>query len=510
MSGLLPRTTGEDQNGTFSNLTVQTLTVNLVGFINSLVANTLSVASVIIGSITTSTINGDPGLDINASSVNVTGGAIIGDTNIITSIAQHNSINSLASDNTATINGVNPLTTNTNLTNHIAATTAHGTTSAIVGINDTQTLSNKNLVDSTTAIVDAVTPSIRILFNASGTAATSTTLTAAQTANRVLTLPDLTDTIVSRTSTDTLTNKSLSAGTTLIVDPTVATKRLQFDTSSATAATVTTLATQQTSNRIIFLPDASGTLVEESATQSLENKSLVDATTAIVNSSVASKQLKFGLGGATAGTTTTLNFFQSANNTVNFPDAAGEVVLADSFVTLTGKTLNTSVNTIEVNAAGNTDLNSLLDQDLRSSASPTFSSMTLSSATVGQTKFGGRYYEVAGTYQSVGAGTTTVHTVSGSANHCYMIEFNVIGYCSAVSAGGDLNSGFTQRSLNKAIIDNASAVTVVAAFGNQFSVGLLTGAGCSFTNSGTNLLLGISGKANDTIDWFWTAAVYYT
>ena len=76
-----------------------------------------------------------------------------------------------------------------------------------------QTLTNKDLVDSSTAVVDAGDNTIQILFDAAGTTSTSTTLTSSQTANRVLTLPDVTDTIVARTTTDTLTNKTITATT---------------------------------------------------------------------------------------------------------------------------------------------------------------------------------------------------------------------------------------------------------------------------------------------------------
>lgn len=74
-------------------------------------------------------------------------------------------------------------------------------------------LKNKDLEDSTTAIVDASDTTKKILFDAAGTTGTTTTLTGSQTANRVLTLPDVTDTLVGKTTTDILTNKTLTSPT---------------------------------------------------------------------------------------------------------------------------------------------------------------------------------------------------------------------------------------------------------------------------------------------------------
>lgn len=90
-----------------------------------------------------------------------------------------------------------------------------GLGSTAVGVSDTRTLTNKSLSDSTTAIVDVTDPSKQIKFDAGGTASTSTTIAAAQTANRVLTLPDTTDTLVGRATTDTLSNKTFSDPLTL-------------------------------------------------------------------------------------------------------------------------------------------------------------------------------------------------------------------------------------------------------------------------------------------------------
>lgn len=67
--------------------------------------------------------------------------------------------------------------------------------------------------DNVTFIVDNAFVDRRLGFNVIGSAATTTTLVANQTANRAVTLPDATDTLVGRATTDTLTNKNISGAT---------------------------------------------------------------------------------------------------------------------------------------------------------------------------------------------------------------------------------------------------------------------------------------------------------
>lgn len=75
----------------------------------------------------------------------------------------------------------------------------------------TNRLKNKDVEDSTFAIVDISDTTKKILFNAAGTAGTSTTITGSQTSNQVLTLPDATDTLVGKATSDVLTNKSIDS-----------------------------------------------------------------------------------------------------------------------------------------------------------------------------------------------------------------------------------------------------------------------------------------------------------
>lgn len=132
-------------------------------------------------------------------------------------------------------------------------------TGPYVTVNGVQILSNKSLVDSSTWIVDAADPTKRIAFDAAGSAATTTTIAANQTANRVVALPDADTTLVGRDTTDTLTNKNLADNSVSFVDATDPTKKIILD-AAGTTGTTTTLLSSQTANRVLTMPNATGIL----------------------------------------------------------------------------------------------------------------------------------------------------------------------------------------------------------------------------------------------------------
>lgn len=95
-------------------------------------------------------------------------------------------------------------------------------TDTLVGKATTDTLTNKTIGDSNTinaqddafTIDDASDATKQIVFDAAGTTGTKTTITGSQTVNRVITIPDATDTLVGKATTDILSNKSFSDSTT--------------------------------------------------------------------------------------------------------------------------------------------------------------------------------------------------------------------------------------------------------------------------------------------------------
>jgi len=76
------------------------------------------------------------------------------------------------------------------------------------------------------------------------------------------------------TSTDTLTNKTLSDTTTVIGSVGALTKALKFLLSGATADKTMTMASSHTDDRTLTLPDATDTLVGKATTDTLTNKTL--------------------------------------------------------------------------------------------------------------------------------------------------------------------------------------------------------------------------------------------
>ena len=75
---------------------------------------------------------------------------------------------------------------------------------------------SSTFLDTAFAVQDSVDTTKQVKFDVAGTTGTITTLATTQTTNKTLTLPDATDTLVARNTTDTLTNKTLTGTTNTI------------------------------------------------------------------------------------------------------------------------------------------------------------------------------------------------------------------------------------------------------------------------------------------------------
>jgi len=280
--------------------------------------------------------------------------------------------------------------------NGTSAVTASKTvpTGDVVGTTDTQTLTNKTLTDNTTYLQDDLDNTKKVQFQLSGiTTATTRTLTVPD-ANTILVGTDATQTLTNKTidadnntitnienadikaaaaidaskiadgtvsntefqyinsltsnaqtqidtkitasSTDTLTNKTLTDNTTYLQDDVDNTKKVQFQLSGITTATTRTLT----------IPDASTTLVGTDATQTLTNKTIDADNNTITNIENADIKASAEIDASKIADGTVSNTeFQYINSlTSNAQTQLDTKITASSTDTLTNKTLGDNLD----------------------------------------------------------------------------------------------------------------------------------------------------------------------
>ena len=148
------------------------------------------------------------------------------------------------------------------------------------------------------------------------------------TADRTLTLPDVSGNIVTTGDTGSVTNTMLAGSITnaKLSNSTISGKSLGTNLDTLTISTGLSGTSYNGSSAITIAIDT-GTTVDKSTAQTLTNKSLSDSTTSFIDEGDATKKMQFQLSGISTGTTRTLTV-PNVNGTIVTTGDTGSVTNA--------------------------------------------------------------------------------------------------------------------------------------------------------------------------------------
>ena len=210
-----------------------------------------------------------------------------------------------------------------------------GDDGVLLSTTSTATVTNKTLVTPT------------IIFEGSTADSFETTLAVTDpTADRTITFPNATDTLVGKATTDTLTNKTLTSPT--INSPTINSPTIVFEGSTADSFETTIAVTDPTADRTITLPNVSGTVITTG--------NLAEVTSA----GIFSQNIVFEGSTANSFETTLAITDPTADRTVTIPNATDTLVGKATTDTLTNKSIDLQTNTLTGSVS---EFNSALQSD---------------------------------------------------------------------------------------------------------------------------------------------------